>query len=90
MKIIVKKTGPGTSNVTREACCPEIDYAINHCFIDAEWDEMPGGIRLWANSDMQENYEWLMREFGKPDKDEMSISFCPFCGKKIEVENGMV
>jgi hypothetical protein len=86
IKIIVKKTGPGSSHITREPCCPEIEDAINHCFIDAEWQGTPGGIYLWVNTDMQDDYEWLLREYGEPKKDEMSISFCPFCGKKIEIE----
>lgn len=83
MKFIITKTSYSSSTITTEVCCPAMEDAINYCFIDAEWNESTGGIRLWVNPDIQV-YEWLVEEYGEPKVKEMPVHFCPFCGEAVE------
>lgn len=89
MRIVVSHTVPGASRVEIKFCCKYIEYAIKHGFIDDEWSEGPGGIKLWASNEMLANYTWLSGP-GEGEPTELPINFCPFCGAKIIWEGGLL
>jgi len=77
----------GILSVKYQYCCTEMEFATVNAFIDKEFGEFEGGIRLRQNLDLLRREEAITPSQNHPVVErQLSLRFCPFCGKKIRIE----
>ncbi len=83
MKIIrklirIKPDGLQGVEISHEYCCSTMQYALDHNFLNQEWEDSKR-LTLDYNPDLD-----LVGYSGYPDREELQVNFCPFCGRGIE------